>query len=75
MLLAAYKPPDTPKNNCFGNITKALDFYSKNYENVILAGDFNTIDTDEVLSDFLEEHFRSNLVNFPTYFKSTENPS
>ena len=75
LLLAAYKPPDVPKNNCFDNITKALDFYSKNYENVILAGDFNTIDTDEVLSDFLEEHFMSNLVNFPTCFKSTENPS
>ena len=38
-------------------------------------GDLNTLDTDEVLSDFLEEHFLYNLVNFPTCYKSTDNPS
>ena len=38
-------------------------------------GDLNALDTDEVLSDFLEEHFLYNLVNFPTCYKSTDNPS
>ena len=27
LLLAAYKPPDVSKANCFENITKALDFH------------------------------------------------
>ena len=38
-------------------------------------GDLNALDTDEVLSDFLEEHFLYNLVNFPTCYKSTDNSS
>ena len=66
LLLAAYKPPDVSKLNCFDNITKALDFHGNKYENMIIIGDLNTLETDEVLSDFLEEHFLYNLVNFPT---------
>ena len=38
-------------------------------------GDLNTLDTDEVLSDILEELFLYNLVNFPTCYKSTDNSS
>ena len=68
LLLAAYKPPDVSKVNCFDNITKALDFYSNTYENVIVMGDLNTLNSEDVLSDFLEEHFLSNLVIFPTCY-------
>ena len=35
----------------------------------------NTAETDEVFFDFLEEHFLSHLLKFPTRFKSVENPS
>ena len=42
---------------------------------MILIGDLNTLDTDEVQSDFLEEQFLYNLVNFPICYKSTDNPS
>ena len=66
LLLAAYKPPDISKINCFDNITKALDYHGDKYENIILMGDLNTLDTDEVFCDFLEEHFLSNLVKFLT---------
>ena len=46
---------DVSKLDCFDNITKALDFHGNKYKNMILMGDLNTLDTDEVLSDFLEE--------------------
>ena len=36
LLLAAYKPPDVSKVDCFDNITKSLDIHSKKYENIIL---------------------------------------
>ena len=75
LLVAAYKPPDVSKADYFDNLTKALDFHSKQCENMILMGDLNTAKSDEVLFDFLEEHFLSNLVKFPTCFKSVENPS
>ena len=52
-------------------------FPSKQYENMILMEDLNTAEIDEVLFDFIEEHFLSDLVRFPTCFKSVEkeNPS
>ena len=37
--------------------------------------DLNTLDTEEVPFDFLEEHYLFNLVNFTTCYKSVENPS
>ena len=37
--------------------------------------DLNTLDSDEILSDFLMEHFLSNLVIFTTSYKSIDNPS
>ena len=41
----------------------------------MIMGDLNAIDSEGVLSDFLEERELSNLVNFPTCFKSDTNPS
>ena len=38
-------------------------------------GDLNATDSEEVLSDFLEERKLSNLVHLPTWFKSDTNPS
>ena len=75
LLLAAYKPPDISKISYFDNISKALDFNSDKYENIILMGDLNTLDTEEVFCDFLEEHFLTNLVKFPTCYKNAENPT
>ena len=75
LLLAAYKLPDIPKANGFNSITKSLDFHGKKCENIIIMGDINTLDTEELLFDFAEEHYLSNLVNFPTCYESVENPS
>ena len=58
----------------FNQISLALDVYS-NYDKFLLAGDFNTEDTNDVLEDFLFEHNVKNLVKEPTCFKSLENPS
>ena len=66
----SFASTDVSKTECFNNITKALDFHSKQYENVILMGDLNTAETDEALFDFLEEHFLSNLVKFLLVLKA-----
>ena len=50
-------------------ITKALDLYGNKSENMILVGDLNTVDTVNT------EHFLSNCVTFPAYFKSVEKPN
>ena len=52
----------------------ALDKYST-YDKFLLAGDFNTEETNEFLADFIFEHNAKNLVQEPTCFKSQDNPS
>ena len=75
LILATYKPPFLSKHDFFNHVGKALDFYGAKYENFIVMGDLNTTDSEEVLSEFLEEREFSNLVHFPTCFKSDTNPS
>ena len=58
----------------FDQICLALDTYS-NYDKYLLAGDFNTEETNQVLEEFLFEHHVKNLVKEPTCFKSLDNPS
>ena len=75
LLLATYKLPSFSKHDYFNHVGKALDFYVAKYENVIIMGDLDTIDSEKVLLDFLKERELSNLVKFPTCFKSDTNPS
>ena len=56
-------------------LLKLLIFHGKKYENIIIMGDLNTMDTEKVLFDLSEEHYLFNLVNFPTCYKAVENPS
>ena len=63
------------KGYYFETIAKALDVYGAKYENIILVGDFNTKESEQVLSDFIYEQDLKNIVSFPTCFKSVENPS
>ena len=43
------KPPSFSKKKFFDITCSALDAYGKTYDNVVLMGDFNTMDKDEVL--------------------------
>ena len=58
----------------FNQVCLALDKYSS-YDKFLLAGDFNTEETNDILEDFLFEHNIKNLVKEPTCFKSLTNPS
>ena len=58
----------------FNQVCLALDKYS-NYDKFLLAGDFNTEESNEILEDFIFEHNIKNLVKEPTCFKSLTNPS
>ena len=53
----------------FHQVSLALDTYSR-YDKFMLAGDFNTEETDDILEDFLFEHGAKNLVKEATCFKS-----
>ena len=52
----------------------ALDVYN-NYDNYLLAGDFNMEEGESCLKEFLNEHNASNLVKQNTCYKNIDNPS
>ena len=74
ILLAVYKPLTLSRTKCFEAIGNALNYYSKNYQISFVMDDLNTLETEDVLHDFLEERDLKNLVKFPTCFKSTTKP-
>ena len=51
-------------------ISKMLDQYCGQYENVILIGDFNWEIGDEVINDFVDSYELASLVRSPTCFMS-----
>ena len=51
-----------------------IDKYNS-YEKFLVAGDFNIPDTNEKITDFMEDLDSKCLVKEPTCFKSLENPS
>ena len=55
LLFGTYHPPAQNDQYFFNCIDKALDTYS-NYDNVLLAGDFNAEDDEPCLSNFLYQH-------------------
>ena len=58
----------------FEQLSFALDCYS-GYDKVLLAGDFNTEESEECIEEFLFERNFKNLVKEKTCYKSLENPS
>ena len=57
------------------NISKLLDFYLSEYDNILLLGDFNCEEKTNFMNDFLCTYNFKNLVKKPTCFKNVNNPS
>ena len=74
LLCGTYHPPAQNDQYFFNCIDKALDTYS-NYDNVLLAGDFNAEDDEPCLSNFLYQHDLYNLVKVGTCFKNSSKPT
>ena len=73
LFVACYHTPS--QNNDFRKLSNQIDFYSKTYDNIFFAGDFNCQETEPILSEFLNMHSAKNIVKEETCFKSIENPS
>ena len=69
LIFATYLPPWQGKSYHFDIISKALDLYGAKYENMILVGDFNTKELEQVFSAFIYEQHLHNIVSFPACFK------
>ena len=70
-----YNPNNERTTYFFNQISKAIDMYLKDYENIILIGDFNTTIAETTTSDFCQMYNLQNLINEPTCYKNPKNPS
>ena len=75
LLMGGYNPNNERTTYFFNQISKAIDMYLKDYENIILIGDFNTTIAETTTSDFCQMYNLQNLINEPTCYKTPKNPS
>ena len=73
--MGGYNPHKGSISYFLSHISKVIDANLNNYENLILLGDFNAIDTDLSLTDFCELYNLKNLITEPTCYKNPNNPS
>ena len=69
-LFGAYYPLPQNDQYFFKSIDEVLATYS-NYDNVLLAENFNAEDDEPCLNNFLNQHGLNNLVKIGTCFKSS----
>ena len=75
LILGTYHPGNQPDDYLFKAVGNALDQYLKNYEKLLLLGDFNAEDTEPILSEFWEQHEANNIMKNKTCFKNLNRPT
>ena len=56
-------------------LTEGIQLYSKDYENILLMGDYNAEITETNKSSFCEIYRLADVIKQPTCFKNHSNPS
>ena len=56
-------------------VSIVIDMYLKDYENIILIGDFNSSNAEITTREFCQMYNLHNLINEPTCYKNPNNPS
>ena len=75
LLMGGYTPHTDSISYFLSHISKVIDANLFNYENLVLHGDFNAVDSDLSLTDFCELYNLKNLITEPTCYKNPNNPS
>ena len=75
LLMSDYNPHKDSSSYFLSHISKVIDANLYNYENFILLGDCNAVDSDLSLTDFCELYNLKNLKAEPTCYKNPNNPS
>ena len=72
LIISAYRPPHTSEEYFTESMNLLIDFYSREYGNVLIMGDMNMEHSNLHLISLLESHDLSSLNDKPTCFKSIE---
>ena len=49
-----------------------IDYYSQEYNNHVIMGDFNMKPSDKIITHFMDEHIYKNLIKSKTCFKGPQ---
>ena len=72
---SSYNPHKTLIKEHLRVITEGIQFYSKDYENILLIGDYNAEITATNMSSFCKIYHLTNIIKQCTCFKNPSNPS
>ena len=75
LICVSYNPHKSNISNHLHHLSKGLDNYIRNYDNILLLGDFNSEFLEPCLNDFCDIYNLKNLVKETTCFKNPDNPS
>ena len=75
LICASYNPHKSNISNHLHHLSKGLDNYIGNYDNILLLGYFYSEFSEPCLNDFCDIYNLKNLVKEPTCFKNPDNPS
>ena len=75
LICCSYNPNKHNISKHIEALSKSIDLFSSNYENVLLMGDFNAGLDNAVLKDFCNLYNLTNLINKATCYKNANNPS
>ena len=74
-LMGGYNPNNESTTYFFSRVSIVIDMYLKDYENIILIGDFNSSIAEITTREFCQMYNLHNLINEPTCYKNPNNPS
>ena len=75
LLFCIYNPHNRFIKHHLKELGKAIEFYSKTYENIITMGDFNAEISEPNLASFCTFYNFKSLINKPTCYVNPDNPS
>ena len=70
LLISIYRPPKQSLSFFIKNLTNLVDFYSKDYKNILINGDFNASPENPDIQRFLDANDFYNHHSFKTCWKS-----
>ena len=73
-ICGSYNPQSSKIGHRLGVLGKFVDSNMSKYENIVLLGDFNCVENDSAMENFLYSFTLRNLVKRPTCFENVNNP-
>ena len=73
--MVGYNPQKENIGSFLEKLSGEVDKHLPKYENLLMLGDWNSTVKEEQMTNFCDTYNLKNLINEPTCFKSTDNPS